>query len=176
MIGSTTYSQNITPAITINDEVFSNNIHSQSTLILYPDEQNNSIPIIENSIIDYCGHNDQINGNCLCLSNNIINLNEIPISALRPKTRDLLSKRLNAIKAILSENGSPRDWRGVLGSIGLSDVVNAVQHKPDEMKEVLDIWMKSREDIAFIGTLQNVLGTIDRWDVVDDCNDYFGSY
>lgn len=176
MIDSSSYAQNIAPVIAINDELYSNNNNIRSPVTMHRDEQNNSFPTIETSTVACCSHNDQLNGNFLCLSNNVINLNEIPISALRPKTRELLSKRLNAIKVILSENGSPRDWRGVLNSIGLSDVVNTVQSKPDEMKEVLDLWLKSREDIAFIGTLQNILGTIDRWDVVDDSNDYFGNF
>lgn len=111
MIGSNNYVENVTPTITINDEVFNNNVEIRSTITLYQDEQNNNFPVIDNSPdIDYCSQNDQINGNCLCLSNdNEGNFDEIPISALRTKSRDLLSKRLNAIKVILSEDGIPRE-------------------------------------------------------------------
>lgn len=175
MIGSNNYVENIPPMITINDEVSNNNIENRPTLTLYPDEQNNNCLVTATPLNEYRSHNDQINGNFLCLSNHIIRLDEIPISALRSKSRDLLSKRLNAIKVILSENGTPRDWRGVLNSIGLSVVVNTVQQKPDEMKEVLDLWLNTRKASATIGNLQNILGNIDRWDVVDDTNDYFGN-
>lgn len=176
MIGSSNYVENILPpTIIISGEVPKSNIHNRP--ILTPDEQNNNYQIIDSLVnTEYCNHSDQINGNFMCLSNNVINLNEVPISALRTKSRDLLSKRLNAIKVILSENGTPRDWRGILNSIGLSDVVNTVQQKQDEMKEVLELWMNTRKTSATIGTLQTILGNIDRWDVVDDTNDYFGIF
>lgn len=178
MIGSSNYVENIQPpTIIISDEALNNNIHNRPTLTLYSDEPNNNYQVIDSPApIEYCSHDDQINGNFLCLSNNVINLDDIPISALRTKGRDILSKRLNAIKVILSENGAPRDWRGVLNSIGSSDAVNAVQQKSDEMKEVLDLWMNTRKASATLGNLQRILGNIDRWDVVDDTYDYFGKF
>lgn len=178
MIGSSNYVENIPPpTIIISHEELNNNIHNRPTLTLCPVEQNNNYQVIDSPAnTEFCSHSDQINGNFMCLSNNVINLNEVPISALRTKSRDLLSKRLNAIKVILSENGTPRDWRGILNSIGLSDVVNTVQQKQDEMKEVLELWMNTRKTNATMGTLQTILGNIDRWDVVDDTNDYFSNY
>ncbi|XP_031640845.1 myeloid differentiation primary response protein MyD88 [Contarinia nasturtii] len=172
MIDSKNYVENVPPTITINDEAFNNNVQ---LLTLYQDEQNNNFPLEEDSrTIEYCSQNDQINGNFLCLSNDSErDFEEIPLSALRTKSRDLLSKRLNSIKVILSEDGIPRDWRGVLNSIGLSDVVNTVQQKPDEMKEVLELWINTRKDTAKIGTLQKILEKIDRWDVLDDTREYF---
>lgn len=173
MIGSNNYVENVAPTIILTDTVLSNNIHNRSTLTLDPEEQNNNYPTtIDSAAVDYCQRNDQFNGNFMCLSNNVINLDDIPISALRAKSRDLLSKRLNAIKVILSEDGAPRDWRGVLNGIGLSDDVNAVQYKADPMKEVLELWAQ-RKNNSTIGNLQRILGNIDRWDVVDDTSDFF---
>lgn len=161
-----------TTLIVNNDEVYSDDNHNRTTSLLYSNVQTG----IDTPSVDYCSRNDQINGNFLRLSDNVINLDEIPISALRSKSRDLLSKRLNGIKVILSENGSPRDWRGVLSSVGLSDVVSTVQLKSDPMKEVLDLWMREQKDGATVGNLQHILGNIDRWDVVDDTNDCFGNF
>lgn len=175
MIGSNNYAENVTPTIILTDEFYSNNIHNQSTLTLGPDEQNNNYPINESPVDVYCHRNDQFNGNFMCLSNDVINLQSVPISALRTKSRDLLSKRLNSIKVILSEDGAPRDWRGVLNGIGQSDAVNAVQSKGDPMKEVLDLWTKKNTN-ATIGELQRILGAIDRWDVVDDTSDFFRKF
>lgn len=178
MIGSNNYVENIQPpTIIISDEALNNNSLNRPTLTLYPDEQNNNnYRIIDSPVaIECCNENDQINGNFLCLSNNVIDLDEIPLSALRAKSRDLLSKRLNPIKVILSENGAPRDWRGVLNGIGLSDAVNVVQQKPDEMKDVLERWSIDGKIKDTIGNLQKILGNIDRWDVVDDTNDNFGN-
>lgn len=185
MIGLNNYVDSIAPSITINDEPFSNNVHNRTTFALHSLEpNNNNFPVIDCPAVTsvYCNHriddddDDEINGNFLCLSDNTINLDDIPISALRSKSRDLLSKRLNAIKVILSENGAPRDWRGILSSIGLSDVINTVQMKSDPMKEVLDLWSNERKVNATVGNLQQILGNIDRWDVVDDTNDCFGNF
>lgn len=174
------------PLITINGESYSNSVHNHPTVeALHPNEPNNNNnnnnnhniePVIESSATDvYCQHPDQINGNVFCVSDNRVNLDDVPISALRSKSRDLLSKRLNDIKVILSEDGAPRDWRGILSSIGLSDDINLVQSKPNPMKEVLDRWENECKIRPTIGNLQQILGHIDRWDVLDDTNDCFGN-
>lgn len=172
MIGSNNYAENLVPTIILTDEESNNNIHDQSTLEL-EEQNNNNYPIIESPALDYCQRNDQFNGNFICLSNDVINLDDIPISALRAKSRDLLSKRLNGIKVILSEDGAPRDWRGILNAIGQSDAAQTVQSKADPMKEVLELWTKNQETFATIGKLRHILGNIDRWDVVDDTSDFF---
>lgn len=108
------------------------------------------------------------------MSEQMATFSEIPISVLRSKSRDLLSRRLNTIKVILSENGLPRDFRGVLQCIGLNELLHSVQTKYDPMREVLDLWVNNQPKSATIYQLQHILGNIDRWDVVDDTNDLFG--
>lgn len=176
-----------------NDNAFSSTDDSSAaahrrptlTLQIHPNERNNnnflridcaaaaaaSSPVDDINAID---SDTEINGNCMCFAESGINLNDIPISALQSKSRSTLSNKLNSIKVILSENGSPRDWRGVLNSIGLSDAVNAVYTKIDPMKEVLELWLQRQKESATIGNLQQILGIIDRWDVFDDTNDLFG--
>lgn len=112
--------------------------------------------------------------NVLCLSGEMANFDNIPLTALRLQSRELLSKCLNPLKVILSENGLPRDFRGVLQCIGLSEFLPSVQGKKDQMKEVLDLWMNNHPTNATICQLQFILGNIDRWDVVDDTNEVFG--
>lgn len=163
------------------------------TLQIHPNEQNNNnflridcsaaaaatvaaAAASPNHDINAIDSDTEINGNCMCFAESGVNLNDIPISALQSKSRSVLSNRLNAIKVILSENGSPRDWRGVLNSIGLSDSVNVVNTKMDPMKEVLEMWLQRQKVPATIGNLQQILGIIDRWDVFDDTNDYFGKF
>lgn len=119
----------------------------------------------------FYGSNDAYDS---CMSEQMATFNEIPISVLRTKSRDLLSKRLNTIKVILSENGLPRDFRGVLQCIGLNEFVQSVQSKYDPMREVLDLWENNQPNTATVCQLQHILGNIDRWDVVDDTNDVFG--
>lgn len=203
MIGPNNHVESITPptvTITDDDDVNNNNAFSNDdssaahrrptlTLQIHPNEQNNNnflridrsaaaaaagvsaSPINDINAID---SDNEINGNCMCFADTGINLNKIPISALQSKSRSVLSNRLNAIKVILSEEGSPRDWRGVLNSIGLSGSVNMVHTKMDPMKEVLELWLQEQKVEPTIGILQQILGAIDRWDVYDDTNDYFG--
>lgn len=104
------------------------------------------------------------------------NCNAMPISVLREKSRCLLSKHLNTIKVFVSQNGYPRDYRGVLQSIGLNKFLSAVQTKSDPMTEVLKLWLNNKPKSATILQLRNVLGNIDRWDVIDDTNEYFGKF
>lgn len=159
-----------------NNNNNNNNNYNQPTFVFETDVQNNNILATGHLIASQsisCNHNfDCNNENVLCLSNGVINFDEIPISALRPKSRELLSKRLNAIKVILSEDGVPRDWRGVLHCVGLS--ATGILSKNDPMREVLDVWWAERKQTATLGQLQSILGNIDRWDVVDDTSDFFG--
>lgn len=177
-----------------NDNAFSTDDSSAAhrrptlTLQIHPNERSNNnflsidcamatatpSPASPASDINAIDSDTEINGNCMCFADSGINLNDIPISALQSKSRLALSNGLNAIKVILSENGSPRDWRGVLNSIGLSDAVNMVYTKIDPMKEVLELWLQRQKESATIGNLQQILGIIDRWDVFDDTNDFFG--
>lgn len=119
------------------------------------------------------------NPNVLCLSNNIIDLFDIPISALGQKCRERLSMNLNAIKVILSEDGVQRDWRGVHHYLHLKSLtLGYLQTKPDgdQMGELLRQWEKEEHENATLGQLRQIIGAIDRWDVVDDTSEMFGNY
>lgn len=106
--------------------------------------------------------------------NGIINLDDVPISVIRPRCRQLLYNHLNKIKVIRSEEGLPRDWRGVLHCIMPKMDVSLFMDKSNPIGEVLDLWIKERRDFATLGQMQRILGNIDRWDVIDDTSDYFG--
>lgn len=106
-----------------------------------------------------------------------INLDIVPISVIRPKCRQLLAHHLNNIKVILSEDGLPRDWRGVLHCINLPNTNVAQFHdRNNPFAEVFDRWMQERREFATIGQLERILGNIDRWDVIDDTRDFFGKF
>lgn len=100
----------------------------------------------------------------------------MPISVLREKSRNSLSMHLNTIKVFVSENGYPRDYRGVLQSIGLNKFLSFVQTKPDPMAEVLKLWLNNKPKSATILQLRNVLENIDRCDVIDDTHESFGKF
>lgn len=149
------------------------------------DANNNNIspsielePVVDDvpKINDFLSNHDHEPANVLCLSNNTINLLEIPISALGAKTRQRLSNNLNTIKVILSEEGVPRDWRGVHHFLGLKRSLGDFQIKGgDFMSHLLIEWEKENE-VATLGILRDIIGQIDRWDVVDDTTELFGNY
>lgn len=160
--------------VTVTDDGDANNNNNIQQSISLENENNNSI---SNSIVTSNSTVAIDNNNVMCLSNGAINLNEIPVSVMSLNCRRLLSKLLNSIKVILSEDGVPRDWRGVLHWLCLDSIsVGCLQSKGDPMGELLVLWSKERKDCATLGQLQKILGSIDRWDVVDDSSDYFGKY
>lgn len=177
MIGDINYVANIMPSSTTGDNEIYNNNNQQQPISSY-EQNNNNLPRIETPAIDYNEPYDCNNGNTLCLSEDVFDFEKIPISALSEKSKLLLSRRLNAIKVILSEDGLPRDYRGILLRINLNDHLSALKNKLDKTKEVLDLWRRYEHETGIpdstIGRLRCFLGNIDRWDVVDDTHDYFG--
>lgn len=107
-----------------------------------------------------------------------IDLNKVPVQALTRKAKELLSQSLDVIKITLSDNDMMRDWRGLAHCVMLtSDLVTDISQKcPHPTIEVLDRWAKQQSDqgqVATLGALQRHLGDIDRWDVVDDTDEFF---
>lgn len=164
----------VTVTLTNDDDTINNNIIEQSTIFL-DDVTNNNNQIVSDYASDDGGVDDAIdNNNFVCLINGSIDLNDIPVSSLGPKCRKKLSKNLNSIKVIPSEDGVPRDWRGVLNCLRLDTVsVGNLQSKYDPMEYLLDQWERESNETATLGQLQKILETIDRWDVVDDTSDLF---
>lgn len=106
-----------------------------------------------------------------------INLDEIPLTALRSKSNNVLSN-LNSIKIFPSEEGLPRDWRG-LQHVALDRKHNdtfSQTHIKDPTALILSIWSKEKENCGSLGQLQKILGLIDRWDLVDDTNSLFRKF
>lgn len=119
-----------------------------------------------------CTYNNA-NGNVMCLLYEQLNFDEVPISILSIKSKEVLSKQLNPLKVIPSENGLSRDWRGFLQlATNRSDYHIS---KTDPMKEVLECWSSNHKN-ATLGQLVNILQSIDRWDVIDDARECFRKY
>lgn len=96
---------------------------------------------------------------------------EVPLTALRPRTRRVLGHLLNEEKIIPAPNGKSRDWRGVLQSISLTRVEEEIASKTtDKLDTVLCLWTRGRElkRKPTIETLRIILGEIERHDVVED--------
>lgn len=127
-------------------------------------------------ILDYPTSPDQDNANVFCECDVLIDLTKVPISAMRPKTRQRLSNNLNTSKVLLSEEGVQRDWRGVHHYLRLELTLGHFQSKGgDYMDHLLTEWEKERPDACSLGELRYIMGQIDRWDVVDDTTEMFGN-
>lgn len=108
-----------------------------------------------------------------------INLDEIPLAALRTKTINVLSTNLNTLKILPSEEGLPRDWRGLQHYAALDRKHNDVfsqSHVKDPTALILSIWSNEKGNFGSLGKLQKILGLIDRWDLVDDTNLLFRKF
>lgn len=102
-----------------------------------------------------------------------VDLSKVPLSALNHKTYELLSASLNRKKIFKSEDGYYRDWRGLFQVLKL-DTYHGVELEKhaNPTKRILDLWESSLEGASLKG-LQDILGLIDRWDVLDDSNRFF---
>uniref|UniRef100_A0A1L8DAQ0 Tir domain protein n=1 Tax=Nyssomyia neivai TaxID=330878 RepID=A0A1L8DAQ0_9DIPT len=103
-----------------------------------------------------------------------INLHDVPVTALRLKTREMMALLLDPIKFLPSEDGRQRDWRGLAEFTGFRNQDTAflsTQRSPTI--KLLEMLAKQMGEIVNLGELQRILGIIDRWDVVDDTNNSF---
>lgn len=100
-----------------------------------------------------------------------IDLNQVPVSALTGQTRIQLSCMLNKHKILLSDSGNFRDWRGLFICLEIDSLHwSGIDKETDPTKKILQIFEQKPIDIANLRTLQDILGQIDRWDIVDDLN------
>lgn len=112
----------------------------------------------------------------MVLSNETINFEDIPISALGPKSRQILSGYLDPVKIFKSELGHFRDWRGIFFSVGIENhYYSHIQcRSSDKMEHLLRLWSEHNSvQEANLAKLRNIFGEIDRWDIYDDTNQMF---
>lgn len=126
------------------------------------------------------GLNNNINSNgCTLVANpyGTIDLKQVPIKVIRPECRQLLCKQLNGTKVLLSEEGLSRDWRGILQCLHLNHTTSSdfISHK-DPFGRIFERWLQEQGDSASLDDFQTILGRIDRWDVLDETRDYFGTF
>ncbi|KAJ6641411.1 Myeloid differentiation primary response protein MyD88 [Pseudolycoriella hygida] len=102
-----------------------------------------------------------------------VDLQQIPLSALKSKSRNSLSIYLDAIKILPSTDGLSRDWRGIYQLSGLPNHYESfLSSKLSPTLELIKILEKEPHDVTF-SDFRKMLGDIDRWDVVDDTYELF---
>lgn len=105
-----------------------------------------------------------------------VDLQTIPLSALRSKSRNHLAIYLDAIKVLPSSDGLSRDWRGIFQLSGLPYTYESfLSSKMSPTMELIKILETEPHRITF-ADYRKMLGDIDRWDVVDDTYEMFGEF
>ncbi|XP_053987437.1 myeloid differentiation primary response protein MyD88 [Hylaeus volcanicus] len=102
-----------------------------------------------------------------------VDLSVVPLVALSDQSKQCISTLLNPPKVIPSDNGLPRDWRGLAHLSNLSgEMMPLLTTCPDPSAYILTIWRQNQVDIT-IKDFQTLLEELDRWDIVDDTSELF---
>lgn len=101
----------------------------------------------------------------------MVDLSIIPLTALSVRTRQTISNLLNPTKYIPCDNGLPRDWRGLAHLSDLEgEIMPMLSSHPDPTMFILQtIEKKEKQNLA---NLQDMLSTLDRWDIIDDAQEF----
>lgn len=105
---------------------------------------------------------------------NKVNLQTIPLSALRDRTVQKLANSLDGIKIFFSEDGFPRDYRGLAHFADIR--TEKIENSRSPTQELLKLWRVQKENSCDLAKLQHIFGLIDRYDVYDDTNFMFRKF
>lgn len=105
---------------------------------------------------------------------NPINLETIPLTALRDRTVQKLANSLDGIKIFFSEDGFPRDYRGLAHFADIR--TEKVENLRSPTQELLKMWMGQKKNSCNLAKLQHIFGLIDRYDIYDDTNFMFRKF
>ena len=102
-----------------------------------------------------------------------VDLSVVPLVALSDESKQVISTLLNPPKVIPSENGLPRDWRGLAHLSNLTgEMMPLLTTHSDPSAYILTVWEQKCKDIM-IKDFQAILEELDRWDIVDDTLELF---
>lgn len=98
----------------------------------------------------------------------------VPLLALSVESKQLISTLLNPPKVLPSDNGLPRDWRGLAHAFGMAgETIPLLSSHSNPSDYILETITNTDSRKITIKDLQNALETIERWDVIDDTETLF---
>lgn len=102
-----------------------------------------------------------------------VDLSAVPLVALSSESKQVISTLLNPPKVLPSDNGLPRDWRGLAHLCNLSgEVMPLLTTHPDPSAYILTAWEQKQKTIT-LKDFQAALEEIDRWDILCDALEHF---
>ncbi|XP_011647084.1 myeloid differentiation primary response protein MyD88 isoform X2 [Pogonomyrmex barbatus] len=97
-----------------------------------------------------------------------IDLSTVPLVTANVASRQAIAILLNPMKCLPSDNGLPRDWRGLAHLLEFNgEVVSLLTSHSDPTTHIFTILEKNQKDISIKG-FQTMMEQMDRWDVIDD--------
>lgn len=101
-----------------------------------------------------------------------LKFDKVPIGALSIKTIQVLATGFNDTKVFLTEDGFPRDYRGLAYFAGID--VRDVSNESNPTLKLFNQWSKQTKNTCTLAKLQQIFGLIDRYDIYDDTHLLFG--
>ncbi|EGI65212.1 PREDICTED: myeloid differentiation primary response protein MyD88 isoform X3 [Acromyrmex echinatior] len=105
-----------------------------------------------------------------------IDLSTVPLVAATVASRQVIATMLNPVKVLPSDNGLPRDWRGLAHQLEFNSkfVSMLVSHSDPTMRIFTELTDKNKKDFT-IKDFQAMMEQMDRWDIIDDTEALFQS-
>ncbi|XP_032676383.1 myeloid differentiation primary response protein MyD88-A [Odontomachus brunneus] len=102
-----------------------------------------------------------------------MDLSTISLTAISAGSKQVISTLLNPAKVLPSENGLPRDWRGLAYLLEFNvEVISLLSSHSDPTIHMFTILEQKQENIT-IKDFQRMMEQINRWDIIDDTEDMF---
>ncbi|XP_011167340.1 myeloid differentiation primary response protein MyD88 [Solenopsis invicta] len=104
-----------------------------------------------------------------------MDLSTVPLVATTVVSRQVIATMLNPMKVLPSDNGLPRDWRGLAHLLELSpELVSLLVSHSDPLMHMFTLLEKNQKNIT-IKNFQVMMEQMDRWDIIDDTEALFES-
>lgn len=101
-----------------------------------------------------------------------MDLSSVPLTALSLRTKNAISNLLNPTKFIPSDNGLPRDWRGLAHLANIEgELLPLVSSHSDPTAFILNAITQKKNDNN-IANFQYMLSMLERWDIIDDIQEF----
>ncbi|EFN62977.1 Myeloid differentiation primary response protein MyD88 [Camponotus floridanus] len=102
-----------------------------------------------------------------------VDLSTVPLVGISAVSKQIITAMLNPKKVLSSDNGLPRDWRGLAHLLELNgEIMSLLVSHSDPTTYMLTMLEKNKKNIT-IKNFQTMMEEMDRWDIIDDTEAIF---